>query len=310
MKRLFLIGMTIAVAASAPFVEAQRILEKAAPQLSGFFAVQEFSLVDNGIGNIGKFDCVVSTVTQPSDYDGNMLADCDGEGLHAEMTLAVNPTNPSHAVTAYHSIVIHFNGSAVIARIVSAPAFTTDGGVTWREVLPPITPYQFSGDPALTFNSRGHVFLASIAAHASGQGPFTNYDVIVHRSLDGGRTWSNPATLARGLAAAIPGVGVGPGIFNDKEFIAADQDPNSPFRDRLYVSWGRFTSFVTPKRSMFKSPIQLSFSDTGAAWSEHQTISGFSPTCSYHDPELPFEPNECDQNGDSYPAVAPGGRVS
>ena len=97
-KRLFLIGMTIAVAASAPFVEAQRILEKAAPQLSGFFAVREFSLVDDGIGNIGKFDCVVSTAAQPSDYDGNMLADLRWRGAPRRNDARSEPDQPRRGV--------------------------------------------------------------------------------------------------------------------------------------------------------------------------------------------------------------------
>jgi hypothetical protein len=284
---------------------------KHGPQPSGFFDFFQLqpSEVQSGVGNIGKFNCMVGAGTQPAEYAGNSLLDCDGEVPHNETTIAVNPGDPDHAVGAYHSYVVQFKGATAVTHVVSAPSVTTDGGDTWHEVLPPITPYQFSGDPAVAFNTRGQVFLASIADHEGPGGPYSSPSVIVQRSLDGGHSWSRPVTLARGEQAATPNrFGLGPQVFNDKEFITADTT-GSDWNDRLYVTWSRFTQFFTGTRAFFKIPIQVARSDDGANWSSPRTISGSSPSCVAHIPGLPFEPDECDLNQNSYPTVAPGGRV-
>lgn len=312
MKRALTCGVVFAVmAAVMPSGAPRSATEKPGPRPSGFYDFYTLpSEVSDGLGNIGKFDCVIGTATQPGEYAGNMLVDCDGEVPHNETTIVVNPNDPDHAVGAYHSYIVQFKGATAVTRIVSAPAVTTDGGRTWHEVLPPLAPYQFSGDPALAFNTRGDVFLASIADHEGPGGPFTNPSVIVQRSSDGGETWSNPVTVARGVAATTPSrFGLGPAVFHDKEYIAADTDPGSAWTDRLYVSWTQFTQFITGNRASFKAPIRLAVSDDGVGWSEPRTISGFSPVCSEHIPGPPFVRNECDLNQFSYPTVAPGGRT-
>jgi len=285
---------------------------KHGPQTSGFFDFFKLqpSEVQDGVGNIGKFNCVIGSADQPSEYANNSLLDCDGEVPHNETSITVDPGNVDHAVGAYHSYVIQFKGATTVTHVVSVPSVTTDGGTTWREVLPPITPYQFSGDPAVTFNTRGHVFLASIADHEGPGGPYSSPSVIVQRSLDGGQSWSGPVTVARGEQAVTPNrFGFGPQVFNDKEFIAADTASASRYNDRLYVTWSRFTQFFSGTQAFFKIPIQVARSGDGVSWSAPQTISGFSSNCSVHLSGLPSQPNECDLNQDSYPTVAPRGRV-
>lgn len=312
MKRIFVTGIAVCLLVGMAFAADRNPTEKPGPQFSGFYDFFQLpSEVGEGVGNIGKFDCLIGAFTQPAEYADNMLVDCDGEVPHNETSIVVNPNDPDHAVGAYHSYVLQFKGATTIAHIVSAPSVTTDGGQTWHEVLPPLTPYQFSGDPALTFNTQGHVFLASIADHEGPGLGFTGPSVIVQRSLDGGNTWSNPVTVARGQTAVTPNrFGFGPNIFNDKEFITADTASGSPWNDRLYVSWSQFTQFFSGTQARFKIPIRVARSDDGASWSAPQTISGFSPNCSEHlPPPFPSLPNECDLNQDSYPTVAPGGKV-
>lgn len=118
----------------------------------------EFEL---GLGNIFKLDCVIDLFTQPAIYSGNMLVDCDGEVPHNETTIAVNPRDPNHAVGGYHSYQLIRTGQTTHVAIVGATSVTFDGGATWREVIPPQAPYQFSGDPALAFDAAGRLYFAS-----------------------------------------------------------------------------------------------------------------------------------------------------
>ena len=135
-------------------------------------------------------------------------------------------------------------------------------------------------------------------------GSFTGPSVVVATSNDGGLSWSNPVTVARGQGA-VNGGAFGQLIFQDKEFIAADSFPGSPFRNRVYVTWTSFQERgVSP---FFRFPIMVSFSDDGQHWSPGQEISGSHAACT-----VQFgggTANECDEDQDSYPAVAPNGKV-
>lgn len=281
--------------------------EKPGPRPSGFYDFWKLGTdVEGGVGAIPNFNCTIGLSTQDAIYTGNMLLDCDGEVPHNETTIVVNPNNPNHAVGGYHSYLIHFRGATSVAHIVGATSVTFDGGQNWREVLPPITPYQFTGDPALTFDSRGRIYFSNIADHEGPGGNFTGPSVVVAHSDDGGLTWTNPITVAKGKTAITPSVGFGPNVFNDKEFIAADASPVSPFRDRVYVTWTRFNQFFTPNAGFVEFPIMVSYSNDGRSWTAGKRISGFSPFCSV---AVSGAPNECDLNQDSYPAVAPNGKV-
>src|SRR5260370_17438820 len=52
--------------------------------------------------------------------------------------------------------------------------------------------------------------------------------MAVAKSLDGGKTWPQ---------ATFFNFNSGSGKFNDKPLIAVDTNPNSPFRDSVYVAW-------------------------------------------------------------------------
>lgn len=284
------------LAAAAPRVAT----EKPGPQKSGFYdRLGDRPDFSPGIGQI-PLTCRIAAASQPLVYAGNLLVDCDGEVPHNETHVAVNPRDPSHAVAAFHSYHLSFRGATVISRVVGTAAATFDGGATWQLVAPPITPYQFTGDPALAFDSRGKLYFANIADHEGPGGSFTAPSVVVATSGDGGLTWTKLVTVARGHGAITPGVGTGQDVFQDKEFIAVDQGLGSPFRDRAYVTW---TSFQDTNFSS-RSPIQISSSHGGLAWSPPLEISGSGPFCSGGN-----LPGACDFNQDSYPAVAPQGRV-
>ena len=276
------------------------------PPKSAFFDFKELTDFQLGLGNVSKLSCTIGAASQPAVYAGNMLLDCDAEVPHNETTIAVNPNNPNHVVGGYHSYQIVRTGNTIHQHVIGTTSVTFDGGQTWREVVPPITPYQFTGDPALAFDSTGRIYFGNISDN-EGQGGvnFTGPDVVVAHSDDGGLTWSNPVRVASGLGNAG---GNGRLVFNDKDYIAVDTSATSPFRNRVYATWTKFEEKFSPGNApvFFRSPISVSFSDDGESWSDGKEISGFSPACVA---SFMGAPNECDINQFSSPAVAPAGKV-
>lgn len=307
MIRSLLAGLIASLPLAVLAADGPAPVDKPGPRKSAFYDFWNLSAeFTGGIGNIPAASCTTRVADQPSVYAGNLLLDCNGEFPHNETTIAVDPGNSNHAIGGFHSYLLSFNGSTVVARIVGSSSVTFDGGQTWRHVLPPINPYQFTGDPALAFDARGRVYFGNIADHEGPGGNFTGPSVVVATSLDGGLSWSNPVTVAKGTTAITAGSPFGPNIFNDKDFIATDTSASSPFRNRVYVTWSKFTEFLNPNTTLFRIPIMVSFSDDGQTWSQPREISGFSPFCNA---ALFGQPNECDLNQDSYPVVAPGGKV-
>jgi len=306
-RRLFVVVTLLALSSAVAVGQRTPAAEKPGPQKSGFYSYFDLSAeFETGVGIVQRFTCTTGQATQPAVYAGNVLIDCDGEVPHNETTIAVNPVNPNHAVGGYHSYQLLPRGATLLAHVIGTTSVTFDGGQTWREVVPPITPYQFTGDPAVAFDSTGRVYFANIADHEGPGGSFTAPSVIVTTSDDGGVSYSNPVTVARGQTAVNRGADPLT-VFQDKEYIAADPYAASPYRDRVYVTWTSFEERFVGSTPFARSPIRVSFSDDGQRWSSPREISGFNPACAVQFGGGPA--TECDENQDSVPAIAPTGKV-
>ena len=109
-------------------------------------------------------------------------------------------------------------------------ATTTDGGRTWREgLLPGLTtatrpagPSARASDPVLAYDAAHGVWLANTLALSAGVTRLT-----VHRSVDG-LTWTGPTDAA---------VESSDRLAYDKNWIACDNGPASPFRGRCYLAY-------------------------------------------------------------------------
>ena len=259
-----------------------------------------------GGGGISGVACVSSQTTQPTSFAGNALLDCDSVGPHNETTIAVNPTDARNIVAASHTYLYNLEKQSAIAllRIFTEAYVSKDGGESWTNVHPPHGSYRFLTDPALAFDADGRLYWSNVASHDSVAGAFSDVSVIVERSDDGGITWTDPVTVAKGNGTVSNG-GTN-ALFNDKDWIAVDRG-TSAYRGSVYVTWARQEY---RKDVQTESPIFfVSSRDGGLTWTSGAEISGSSPYCSGLGAIGPT--TRCDQNdaGFSSPIVAPDGTI-
>lgn len=200
-----------------------------------------------------------------------------------ETSIAVDPNNPQILVGSANDYVartwsctISGTPCSALADGYSGTYLSVNGGQSWVSdssdpqhlgtLIPGIEhltggPYDAGGDPAVAFDSRGHVYYAGLGFNRNN--PASGVEVSKGTIAGGTLTWSQPSWVTQTN---------NPTIFNDKEWIAADHFAASPFRDRVYVSYTRF--IFNPKGNYVQSPIFTSYSsDGGQTFSSPISIS-------------------------------------
>jgi len=175
-------------------------------------------------------------------------------GGEVEPYLAINPVNPNNMIGVWQQDRWSNGGARGLAG-----AYSMDGGGTWTRTSAPFSRctggnYERATDPWVSFSPDGTAHQVALAFNNQ-----TNADnaILVSRSTDGGRTWSNAITVRRDGADA----------FNDKEAITAD-----PTDARyVYVVWDRLTGNNGP--TWFARTI-----DRGATWEPAREIYNPSAT--------------------------------
>jgi hypothetical protein len=174
------------------------------------------------------------------------------------------PNNEPHA-----GVVNPLNPANVVVSNVNQLVISTDFGVTFPTVVnsaanfPATTPgYGRCGDDVITFDAAGRLFWSYLKCRdgdsdgkvdtlAAGD----DITIVVEQV--------NPTT---GAKVGSP-VDVTPGFhFDDKQWIAADANPASPFTNNLYLHWTRFDA----------SPTAEDFSrstNQGVAWSAPAAVA-------------------------------------
>ncbi len=222
-----------------------------------------------------------------------------------ETAVAVDPNNPQRIVVGANDYVTRtwtcvINGTpcSALGDGYSGTYFSNDGGATWccssnlngsniGTQIPGVEHlvggiYDAGGDPTLAFDSRGSVYYAGLGFDRTAP-PDT---VAVNKGTfdsSGKLTWGAPVFINQSTS---------PSILNDKEWVAADANPASPFRDNVYVSWTRFI-FNPINGHYVQSPIAVAVSTDGG-----KTFGG---------PQLIVGNVLYDQG--SHPVVAPDGTV-
>lgn len=136
----------------------------------------------------------------------------DGALPEAEFNTVINPLDSNNIVIATQN---GFGNSAGGFNL--SIYYTKDFGTTWQKSnytgLP--TGYQFSGDPVLSFDDAGNVYLVNLGAAGS------DVNTLLSKSSDGGATWTLVATIASGNT--------------DKPWLAIDRYATSTHKGNIYV---------------------------------------------------------------------------
>jgi hypothetical protein len=158
----------------------------------------------------------------------------------------------------------------------SAYYYSTDNGRTWTGgYLPGFStlspPRTSGGDPSLSYGPRrcaGSSFSFSCGAviyYASLADPvneFAGEQVTVSRSYDDGRTWADPV-----YATATDNKS----NFDDHEWVAVDESPQSPYFGRVYVNWAVFCNTCSGNGNV---KLYVAHSDDeGRSWSAPVQVS-------------------------------------
>jgi hypothetical protein len=170
-----------------------------------------------------------------------------------ETSVAYSLDDPMIAVAGANDYV---SGGTVVMR-------TSDGGATWAStrVVPVFRPFSEicnGGDPALGYSLRDQAFyLAQLCFFRTE----AQSEVQIYKSLDNGLTWTPGRRAAIAATNYDPSTGeVDATIFNDKEYIAVDNDPLSLFYGRVYITYTKF--HIADDGSSDTCPIKLSYTDT------------------------------------------------
>jgi hypothetical protein len=226
----------------------------------------------------------------------NVLVNQDTAGApQNETAIAVDPNNPNRIVGGANDYVTRtwscfVNGTpcSALGDGYSGTYYSNNGGSTWccnsnpnSNYTPTTNPaqigtlipgiehlvggqYDAGGDPALAFDSQGHVYYAGLGFNRTSP-PNT---VAVNKGTfdgSGNLTWGPPTFINQTTS---------PSTLNDKEWIAVDSHASSPFRDRIYVTWTRFL-FQAGSGAYIQSPIFFVYStDGGATFSAPKSIAG------------------------------------
>jgi hypothetical protein len=173
-------------------------------------------------------------------------------GAEVEPHVAVNPLNPDNLIGVWQQDRYGNGGARGIGYGASF-----DGGLTWTLGTLPVStcaggPYARATDPWVTFAPDGTAYQIAVAFTGNTLAPGSSDAVLVSRSVDGGRTWSPPQSVASSGAQA----------FDDKESITAD-----PLDARFaYAVWDRITG-ENNSVGMFART-----TDAGATWEPARSI--------------------------------------
>ncbi len=162
-----------------------------------------------------------------------------------EPTVVVDPNDSNIvAVAQFRTVRISFDRGATfpVSVTVSAPNGYAGGG----------------GDPSLSFDSQDRLYFSYLAANPAPAIPGLTQAVFAAR-IDV-NVAAQTAAVAQNSIVALEG----PTFNNDKEWIAVDHTPDSPFQGNVYLVW---TQLDSPWRIMFSRS-----TDSGSTWSAPQQL--------------------------------------
>ncbi len=184
-------------------------------------------------------------------------------GAEVEPYLAVDPLDSNHLVGVWQQDRWS-NGSA--RGLATGVSF--DGGASWTRVLVPFSEcsggnaqnggdFERATDPWVTFGPGGIAYQAALATRGGSFTAGSINAILVSRTTDGGRTWTNPINVFQDTNA----------FFNDKESITAD--PNDA--RFAYLVWDRLSATGSGPTYFSRT------ADSGVTWEAARAIYAPGP---------------------------------
>ena len=171
-----------------------------------------------------------------------------GLGGTNEPALAIDPGNPLRLAYA----------SAIQLRV------SVDGGASFAPDVWAQVPanHNWAGDSQVAYDSQGRLFWVYIGFSAGG-----GTDLLLARCdpTSGQILPGYPISITESAGLNRPGAS---GLFHDKEWLAIDTWPASPYRDRIHIAWVEIPVDGSPRH------ISTTHSDDqGATWSQLVALS-------------------------------------
>ncbi len=257
-----------------------------------------------GVGTSDRSMCATS-----GDPTTQIDINCDSaRAPDQEFAIVADPSDPEHLLAGSNDAFVQDTQGQLIFTTYLGTFTSFDGGAAWTDSQLPNGDSLSMTDPAPAINAKFHTAHMGYIGYSGGKRGLVvaRLDLLVATSNDGGRTWGRAATVA-------PGTGALAGVQHDKPWLAADNNPASPFYGRLYAAW---TRFLGNQYGYDESPIFLSSSDDGGkTWSNPHEISGPSQQYCFAQVDQ-AEVNagqdgqyDCDQDQNARPAIAADGTL-
>jgi len=210
----------------------------------------DFEAIQNELKNIKP----IRTVTKDKTYTvyPNIRVWPNSGMTQSEVHIAVNPNNPNILLGGSNAA----NNSSTVTYVNQGYYITTNGGQTWYggDSLPGKPSGVYRSDPVVAFDAYGNMYFNTLEYSS------TVGDLVTLKSTDNGLTWP--------IKVAVPN----PGIDEDKNWIAIDVNPASPYFNYIYTAYTEFQSTDPNYR-------KLEFSrstDGGLTFSNPVNMSGTS----------------------------------
>jgi hypothetical protein len=232
--------------------------------------------------------------------------DLQGRGqANNEPAIAQDPFAPSHLVASDNNYV---RGDGTCGA-----HFSLDGGKSWADSTVPNNftrglsgsarqYWQAGGDTSLAWDTRGNAYMSCQLFNrgtVSSPNPDQSSSFVIFRSTQNdGASWNFPG---RYTTVSFDPKGTS-GVLEDKALMTVDDNVNSPYRDRLYVTW---TEFAADGSAYI---YEVHSNDYGETFSPRVLVSKDSPLCT--NPLGAATPNgRCNENQFSDPFVGPDGNL-
>jgi hypothetical protein len=194
-------------------------------------------------------------------------------------SISVDPFNSQHLVAGDNNYI---RGDGTCGSY-----FSQNGGRTWSNTTMPNgftrgtsfarQYWEAGGETSVAWDTRGNAYescqLFNRGTAASGNPDQSSTFVVFRATKNGGASWNFPGRYSAPFIFDPTGALGNAGVLQDRALMAIDDNVNSPYRDRIYVTW---TAFAADGSAYI---YEVHSDDYGETFSKPVVVSGSNPNC-------------------------------